>query len=81
MNSKKEDKDLERNRVAPKNVVVRAVSLPKGLDRIAEETRIKLGLSRSRFYETVLLDYLKSISVIGREAKKEAKEKEVKAKL
>lgn len=43
----------------------RTVWVPKELDTIIEETRTKLGASRSSFYRNAVVRYLEKISVIS----------------
>jgi len=43
----------------------RTVWVPKELDELIEEVRLKIGLSRSSFYRNAILRYLESLSVIS----------------
>lgn|GEM_PF-3522183 len=51
--------------------VIRAINLPKKLDKVIEDARKKIGFSRSRFYTTALTEYLRSLSVLSRAVKAE----------
>ena len=48
---------------------IRAVSITPKIDEIVENVRVKLGMDRSRFYETAIVEYLKVLSVLSATAK------------
>ena len=49
----------------------RTVWVPKELDELIEEVRLKIGLSRSSFYRNAILRYLESLGVISSSLLKE----------
>jgi hypothetical protein len=45
--------------------VVRAISLPRDLDKLVEEVKNKLGMTRSSLYLTAIMEYLRSLSLLS----------------
>jgi hypothetical protein len=45
--------------------VVRAISLPRDLDKLVEEVKNKLGITRSSLYLTAIMEYLRSLSLLS----------------
>jgi uncharacterized membrane protein YebE (DUF533 family) len=45
--------------------VVRAISLPRDLDKLVEEVKNKLGMTRSNLYLTAIMEYLRSLSLLS----------------
>jgi hypothetical protein len=54
-----------------KNENIRAVYMPAGLFKLCEETRKKLGMSRSRFIQYCITRTLEQLSVLTAEVHKE----------
>lgn len=53
-----------------RNGIRRVVWMPLELDSLAEETRKKLGLSRSGFYKYAVTQLLQQLSVLSHTVKK-----------